>query len=518
MKRVLTATAVAIAFLLGVAGCNDYGNTFQNNTGAFLTALSPSQVSAGAPGFQIQVVGSGFVKQTKVQWNGKNLATTVNLDSNNNVLSVTAMVDASLVAKTGTASVNTINPASGAGNNGLSNAIAFIINPPPNPRPVLVSLNPTSTMVGGPQLTLTITGQSDPTMNIGFLPTSDPSGGSIVQWNANATITTLATTSITSTTITATIPASLLATVGPASVTVSNPPSPAPVGCIVNCNGGGGGGSSSPLTFSVCPTSQACSLAAAKTGAASAQAVVEETPAVSLDGRYVAYTALQDQHAQVFLRDTCEGAPSGCQPRTTLLSATADGVAANDDSRAPSISADARYIAFSSAATNLVSSSPAGRQIYLQDTCAGADSSCKPSTQLLSTDASGALVGTENILPSVSSSGRFIAFLSVTPSHAVGKNSASSGTTSAVDAANALNSGYRQVFVRDTCLGASNCTPRTIRISMQPGDASSAKPAGPAISGNGNDVGVSGANSATIFPRSIAVDDRVFLAVTKDQH
>src|SRR5712664_4597226 len=63
--------------------------------------------------------------------------------------------------------------------------------------------------------------------------------------------------------------------------------------------------------------------------------VAEETPAVSLDGRYVAYTAVQNDHAQIFLRDTCEGAPAGCQPRTTLLSAAADASPANEDSRTP---------------------------------------------------------------------------------------------------------------------------------------------------------------------------------------
>src|SRR3989449_11458052 len=80
------------------------------------------------------------------------------------------------------------------------------------------------------------------------------------------------------------------------------------------------------------------------------------------------------------------------------------------------MNSDGRSVAFSSAATNLVENAPPGRQVYLLDTCAGAVDSCKPSTHLISTDANGALVGTESILPSVSSSGRFVAFLAITPS------------------------------------------------------------------------------------------------------
>jgi Tol biopolymer transport system component len=195
-----------------------------------------------------------------------------------------------------------------------------------------------------------------------------------------------------------------------------------------------------------------------------------------------------------------------------LLSAAADGTAGNDDSRAPSMSSDGRYVAFSSAATNIASASPAGRQVYLRDTCVGASSSCTPSTQLVSTDAEGALVGTEGILPSVSASGRFIAFLAVTPSHTSGKSAAQAKSS----ASNASKSGYRQVFVRDTCIGATGCTPKTTRISLQPGDASTTdtKPAGPALSGSAARVALPGANIATLFTRSVAVDDRVFLALT----
>ncbi len=520
MKRSWTALAVALVTIFAVAGCNDYGNTFQNNTGASIFSLSPSQISASSGDFVLTVNGGGFVAKTVVQWNGTTIPTTVTTNSSGNVLSVTATVSAALVAKAGVATVSTLNPASGTGNNGLSNPIAFIINPPPNPIPTLTSISPNTSPAStsaSQTLSVTLTGTN-------FLANSDPTQASQVNWSMGGTQTRLAVASITSTQIQATVTANNFANTGStsaaASVTVFNPPSPPPAGCVTFCNGGGGGGSSAPLTFTICAKGQtSCApLAAAKTAAAMAAAtatVAEETPALSLDGRFVAYTAVQNDRAQVFLRDTCEGAAASCQSHTTLLSAAADGTPANDESHTPSINSDGRYVAFSSAATNLVENAPPGRQVYLLDTCAGAGDSCKPSTHLISTDSNGALVGTESILPSVSSSGRFVAFLAITPS-----NSSNQVPSQLKTSASGNNSGYRQVFIRDTCLGATNCTPKTTRISLQPGDgtASASKPAGPALDGNAGHVAISGANASTLFTRSVAVDDRVFLAIANQQH
>ncbi len=290
-------------------------------------------------------------------------------------------------------------------------------------------------------------------------------------------------------------------------VAVFNPPAPqtTPPGGTPNPSGGGGG-TSAPQTFTI---SAAGAAGAHATVNSANQSVVEETPAVNADGRYVAYSAStatsasHTEHTQIFLRDTCEGASSACKPQTTLLSAASDGSAANDDSTSPSISANGRYVAFSSAATNLLEHAATGRQIYLRDTCAGADGGCAPSTQIVSLDLNGTLTGAESILPSISASGRFVAFLAVTPSHVQN----SQATTK--------NSGYRQVFVRDTCLGAASCTPKTTRISLQPSDGtgSSAKVTGPALGAGGKSVALS-AEAATLFTRSVAIDDRVFLAIT----
>jgi hypothetical protein len=128
---------------------------------------------------------------------------------------------------------------------------------------------------------------------------------------------------------------------------------------------------------------------------------------------------------------------------------------------------------------------------------------------LVSTDSSGQLLGTEGILPSVSASGRFVAFVAVT-------RSASAAATAA--ASPSANTGYQQVFVRDTCLGATNCTAKTSRISLQPGATSDvapsngAMPAGPAVSGDAKKIALNGGGKAVLFTQSVAVDDRVFVA------
>jgi WD40-like Beta Propeller Repeat len=492
------------ALILALAGCNDYGNTFQSPTGAAIGFLAPSTISAGAPGFTltVQSPSAGFVTQTVVQWNGKTIPTTYV-----SVSIVTATVTAAQIAKAGTVYVNTLNPFSGAGNNGLSNTLTFIINPPANPVPTITSISPNTAAAGSASFTLTVNGTN-------FILTSDPSGGSQVRWNLGSTQTSLPIVNVTSSQIQATVDSSLLvnATSQPVSaiVTVYNPPAAQPStsgGVPTPSSGGGGGTSPGGLPFSITPAGSGAVVPRGN--------VAEETPAVSLDGRYVAYTANQGEYAQVFVRDTCEGAASGCQARTLLLSVAPDGTAGNDDSRTPSMSSDGRYTAFSSSATNLASGAPAGRQVYLRDTCFGAAStSCTPSTQLISTDPEGSLVGAEGILPSVSSSGRFVAFLAVTPSPASGKSAAQAKSA----AGNASNSGFRQVFVRDTCIGVTSCTPKLTRISLQPGDAAATdvKPAGPALSGSSTHVALADADAATLFTRSVAVDDRVFLALTGD--
>jgi hypothetical protein len=442
MKRSWTALAVALAAVFAVSGCNDYGNTFQVPTGANISSLSPANITAGSPQFTLTVNGSGFIAKTVVQWNGNTIATQLQTDASGNVTGVTATVPASLITKPGTAFVNTLSPHSGAGTNGLSNPIAFIINPPGNPQPSVSTLSPSCTVAGSAAFTLTVNGTN-------FLPTSDPSGGSQVIWavaGTSGTQTTLPSAGTGSTTqVQATVSSALVATQGTANVSVFNPPAPQS-----GSGNGGGGTSQTSLPFTIdpasCPAPTVAPAAAIQTAAAQT---------VSADSRFVAYTAMQAGHMQVFVRDTCRGATSACQPRILLVSSTANAAEGNADSGSPSISSSGRYIAFSSTATNLLADPPPGSQVYLRDTCLNATRPCTPATQLVSIDSQGVLAGTEAIQPSVSSSGRFVTFVAVSLSQASNKSVAANIAT-------ASNGGLSRVFVRDTCLATSNCTPTTI--------------------------------------------------------
>src|SRR6267143_7156634 len=288
MKRYWTALAVAAVVVLAVAGCNDYGNTFQNNTGATILSISPSAMSAGGPDFVLTVNGGTFVAKTVVQWNGKTLDSTLPTDSAGNILGniITAKVPAALVANSGLATIITLSPAKGAGTNGLSNPIALVINPPPNPLPVLTGITPNTAVAGAATMpvSLSLTGSS-------FLSSSDATQVSQVHWTSGAKTTMLTVGSVSATQIQASIPAALLGSAGTATVTVFNPGSPPPAGCSTVCSGGGGGGSSAPQTFTICASAPCTAPAVASATAASL--VAEETPVVSLDGRYVAYTAVQ---------------------------------------------------------------------------------------------------------------------------------------------------------------------------------------------------------------------------------
>jgi len=523
MKRSRTALAVTLFAQGMVAGCGGYQTSIQSSTGATIISLSPSAMPAGQPAgvvpnpacptvpttvqpayFCLTVNANslnGFPTNSVVQWNGKNLVTVFQ-----DTATLLAEVPYTLIAKQGTAYVNTYSPQSGAGMNGLSNALAFAIYGAPNPVPALTSISPNTATACSSKcagITITLAGSN-------FLPSSQ-NGGSKVTYTGVATLqveTAITITSYSSTELKATIPGSYLSADDVAKINVINPPSAI---CVVNCPNLGGGDTNDASLGPV--TTQTFTITGAA-AANAASAVAEETPTVSQDGRYVAYASIQNGNSEILLRDTCVGAANGCTPFTRTLSVASDGTAGNDDSHNASMTADARYVAFSSAATNLLENTPAGRQIYLHDTCIGAPSSCKPSTLLISTDEEGKLTGTESILPSVSASGRFVAFVAITPSHdskTVGATSASAPTTP--------NSGLRQVFVRDTCLGTANCTPKTTRISMVPGDspANSSKPAGPALSGLAKQMALTDGKSATVFTPTVPVDERVFLAIPNEQ-
>jgi Tol biopolymer transport system component len=152
----------------------------------------------------------------------------------------------------------------------------------------------------------------------------------------------------------------------------------------------------------------------------------DEEPSISSDGRLVAFgsdsTNMVAQNVNgwgdIYLRDTCAGAPAGCTPATSLVSLGNDGSISNQSERDQSMSADGRFVAFVSLASNLVPGdtfTPGDwSDIFVRDTCFGVATGCKPSTVRVSvaTTPYDTESNDVNDYPRISADGHYVVFLS----------------------------------------------------------------------------------------------------------
>ncbi len=166
-----------------------------------------------------------------------------------------------------------------------------------------------------------------------------------------------------------------------------------------------------------------------------------EDPVASANGRFVAFhsfasnlTPLLDNNGRhdVFVRDLETGT-------TTLVSVNLAGTgAANGDSQKPVISADGRYVAFESTASNLVATdTTTTSDIFVRDLQTG-------TTTLVSVNSSGTGPGSQESLgPVISANGRVVAFRSFA------SNLVANDNNSAID-----------VFARDLQTGTTSLVSR----------------------------------------------------------
>jgi Tol biopolymer transport system component len=129
--------------------------------------------------------------------------------------------------------------------------------------------------------------------------------------------------------------------------------------------------------------------------------------AISPDGRYVAFASPANNLvpgdvgfvADVFVRDRQAGT-------TDRVSMSSTGIAGNGDSSFPSISATGRYVAFMSYASNLVPSDTNGAlDVFVRDRQ-------NQTTQRVSVDSGGTQGNDISLYPSISADGRYVAFMS----------------------------------------------------------------------------------------------------------
>ena len=210
---------------------------------------------------------------------------------------------------------------------------------------------------------------------------------------------------------------------------------------------------------------------------------------INANGRFVAFqsfasnlVAQDTSQPGMFVRDTCLGGPASCAPSTIRVDIATDGTQANGAltfNIAPSITADGRLVAFATLATNLVSANVGGwANVYVRDTCVGAPAGCTASTSLASLANDGSVGNNGSSDQSINGNGRFVAFSSLS-SNLVPGDTFSAG-------------GFKDIFVHDTCFGASSgCAPSTVRVSVTPPPVSAQADDisdYPAISGDGHYV------------------------------
>jgi len=131
------------------------------------------------------------------------------------------------------------------------------------------------------------------------------------------------------------------------------------------------------------------------------------SPSISADGRFVAFYSEAsnivpgdtNNSYDIFVRDTLTNT-------TTLVSLDSAGNLGNSDSYSPSISADGRFVAFSSLASNFVPGDTNNyADIFVRDRLTN-------TTTRVSVDSAGNLGNRDSYSPSISADGRFVAFYS----------------------------------------------------------------------------------------------------------
>ncbi|HEY1487643.1 MAG TPA: hypothetical protein VGF84_16165 [Micromonosporaceae bacterium] len=204
-------------------------------------------------------------------------------------------------------------------------------------------------------------------------------------------------------------------------------------------------------------------------------------PSISADGRYIAFISSASNlvagdtngTADIFLRDMTTAV-------TSRISVTTGALQANGNSDGPSISADGRFIAFDSGATNLVPGDTNGvTDVFLRDRTAG-------TTKRISVGPYGVQADGEVTQPAISADGKYVAFVSEA-SNLVGTDTDLNGDV-----------------VRRTLASGVN-----VQVAFRTDDLPGSFATGPSISGNGNLVAFT--TSSDLLPADTNQNQDVYL-------
>jgi hypothetical protein len=452
-----------------------------NNAAPQITSLVPGGVVVGSNAFELTLTGTGFVQGAVVLWNGADRPTTFV-----NPMRLTASIAAADVAVEGRFPVTVRNPAPTVGpSNSVMFAVAGWTPPPPVLRtPVRVTVATDGGYPNGPSVNggMNLSGRyvifaskasnlvagdtngawdifvrdtcidvwGDPIPGCVFSTkrlTVSPDGG---QANGDSGVTAASPERA----LAVSFDGGYVAFVSSASNLVAGDTNGVDDVFVMNtCLGAGGNCIPQILRVSLRNDGSQSNLPSS-------------SPALGEEGGHVAFVSadpnivLGDANgvADVFLRDVCFNASSGCTPGTRRISVAPGNSDANGASGSPVFTG--RYLAFASAASNLVPGDTNGvADVFMRDTCIGSVSACSPSTERISLgngDVQANGVSSEPLvgLPMSSASGydyhgRFVVFVSEA-------SNLVAGDTNAV----------ADVFMRDTCRGRAGCVPSTKRVSL----------------------------------------------------
>ena len=469
--------------LLGLASCGG-GNSTQSSppppsppppspaTLPTITSISPSSAAAGGASFTLTVTGSGFNSYSVLQFGA--CCNVISVSPKGDQL--TATIPASVIANAGSVEVSVCNCNNADFVGPVSNAVTFAIT---TPSQTITSISPSGATAGGAQFTLTVNGSGflsasvvrwndsdrattfiSATQLTASIPSSDIAIGGVAQVRVFNEVPEGGTSNSAAFPITAASGAGSIDRVSVASDgTQANGDSFSPAvsadGRFIafqsygtnlvaddtngvhdvffrdTCQGAPAGCTPSTIRVSVASDG---TQANGDSGGPTAFDDIDRI-AISANGRLVAFSSHASNLVSddtnvlddVFLRDTCQGAPAGCMPSTTRVSVNNDGSQIMFPSASPALSADGRFVAF--LVLNQVV--PGSINISVRDTCFGALPGCTLSTTMVP--------GDSNFDPWLSADGRFITFESPAG-----------------------------VFFRDTCFGAmGSCMPSTTLASVK---------------------------------------------------
>jgi WD40-like Beta Propeller Repeat len=456
-----------------------------------ITSITPSTAIAGAGSFTVHVTGTGFVPASEVMVNGVAMGTGY---TNSTIL--VATIPGSSLSAIGTLNLSVFNPQP---NGGVSNVVLVPVYSTP---PSLTTISPTSAAVNVASETVTVTGagfypgsvvyfngtpltttySSSTTVSAavpsGVLGLAGVFAVQVFNAGTGGGFSNALGFAVNATSLGLGLPQ--LVDLGPNGVLANNGignvgfsgPSIAGTGAYVafasistNLVANNTNAASDVFVRSTCAGSASCTpktvlASVSEAGAQGNGASLQ--PALESSGRYVAFSSVatnldpdfptvNGSTQQVYIRDTSATTPPATMTPvfveylTSLVSVAADGVSpANADANSPAISPDGRFVAFVSAATNLVTAVPTNgiSQVYLRDTCLGFPSEdCTPTTYLVSSP-NGITAGNgPSSQPSLSTDAQYVSFTS-TASNLIGLTSAAS-----------------QIYLRELCTSTATTTP-----------------------------------------------------------